>query len=215
MLIVKQSIHTTLIQHRKEVNMNILYSLPGLLVAIIFHELAHGMAAYALGDNTAKNSGRLTLNPIKHIDPIGFLSMLVFKFGWAKPVPINPFNFKNRKRDTLLVSLAGPVANFIIALIIVFVLKSNIITNYLAFEMILITLWYNIMLGVFNLLPFPPLDGSKIIASLLPDKVEYYFYKYEKYFYLILILLIFTNMIDKILSPIINVVISVLMGILI
>ena len=195
--------------------MNLLYSLPGLLVAIIFHELSHGLAAYTLGDNTAKNSGRLTLNPIKHIDPVGFISMLVFKFGWAKPVPINPLNFKNRKRDTLLVSLAGPAANFIIAIAIVFVLKLNIITNYLVLEMLLITLWYNIMLGVFNLLPFPPLDGSKIVASLLPNKVEYYFYKYERYFYLILIVLIFTNMIDKILGPIINVVINILMGILI
>lgn len=194
--------------------MNLLYSLPGLLVAIIFHELSHGLAAYALGDDTAKNSGRLTLNPLKHIDPVGFISMLVFKFGWAKPVPINPFKFKNRKRDTLLVSLAGPVANFIIAIIIVFIFKLNIVSNYIVFEMLLITLWYNIMLGIFNLLPFPPLDGSKIIASLLPDKIEYYFYKYERYFYLILILLIFTDMIDKILSPIINVVMNILMGIL-
>ena len=195
--------------------MNLLYSLPGLLVAIIFHELAHGLAAYALGDNTAKNSGRLTLNPIKHIDPVGFISMLVFKFGWAKPVPINPFNFKNRKRDTLLVSLAGPAANFIIAGIIVFIFKLNIISNYLVFEMLIITLWYNIMLGIFNLLPFPPLDGSKIVASMLPDKIEYYFYKYERYFYLVLIALIFTNMIDKILSPIITIVMNVLMGILV
>ena len=113
-----------------------------------------------------------------------------------------------------MVSLAGPVANFIIAIIIVFIFKLNIVSNYIVFEMLLITLWYNIMLGIFNLLPFPPLDGSKIIASLLPDKIEYYFYKYERYFYLILILLIFTDMIDKILSPIINVVMNILMGIL-
>ncbi len=195
--------------------MNLLYSLPGLFVAIIFHELSHGLAAYALGDDTAKNSGRLTLNPLKHIDPVGFISMLVFKFGWAKPVPINPLKFKKRKRDTLLVSLAGPAANFIIAVTIVFVMKLNVITSNLVFEMLLITLWYNIMLGVFNLLPFPPLDGSKIVASLLPKKVEYYFYKYERYFYLILIVLIFTDMIDKILSPFINVVINILMRILI
>lgn len=194
--------------------MNLLYSLPGLFVAIIFHELAHGYIAYVLGDNTAKDAGRLTLNPISHIDPIGFISMLVFKFGWAKPVPINPLNFKNRKRDTLLVSMAGPVSNFIIAIIISIILKLNIIKNNLIFEMLLITLWYNIMLGLFNLLPFPPLDGSKIIASLLPVKIEYYFYKYERYFYLVLILLIFTNMIDKILSPMINIVINILLRIL-
>lgn len=194
--------------------MDLLYNLPGLFVAIVFHELSHGLAAYALGDNTAKNSGRLTLNPIKHIDPVGFISMLVFKFGWAKPVPINPMNFKHRKRDTLLVSLAGPVSNFIIALIVSFILKANIFTSYLAIEMLLITLWYNIMLGIFNLLPFPPLDGSKIVASLLPDKMEYYFYKYERYFYLILILLIFTDGIDRILSPIINIVLNILLRIL-
>ena len=195
--------------------MDFIYSLPGLLVAIIFHELAHGYTAYLLGDNTAKNAGRLSLNPIKHIDPIGFISMLVFKFGWAKPVPINPMNFKKRKRDTILVSLAGPVSNFIIALIVGFILSSSIVRSEIAFQLLLITLWYNIMLGVFNLLPFPPLDGSKIIASLLPRKLEFYFYKYERYFYLILIFLIFTNSINKILSPIINFVLNTFIKILI
>ncbi len=195
--------------------MDFIYSLPGLFVAIIFHELAHGYTAYLLGDNTAKNAGRLSLNPIKHIDPIGFISMLVFKFGWAKPVPINPMNFKKRKRDTILVSLAGPVSNFIIALIVGFILSSSIVRSEIAFQLLLITLWYNIMLGVFNLLPFPPLDGSKIIASLLPRKLEFYFYKYERYFYLILIFLIFTNSINKILSPIINFVLNTFIKILI
>ncbi|MDR7869990.1 MAG: site-2 protease family protein [Tissierellaceae bacterium] len=195
--------------------MNFLYNLPGLLVAIVFHEFSHGMAAYVLGDNTAKNSGRLTLNPIKHIDPVGFIAMLIFRFGWAKPVPINPLNFKNRKRDTLLVSIAGPAANFIISIIIILVFKANIVRNYIAIEMLFITLWYNIMLGIFNLLPFPPLDGSKVVASLLPEKIEYYFYKYERYLYLVLILLIFTDMIDKILSPVINIVINTLLKILV
>ena len=98
--------------------MEYLINLPGLLVAIIFHELAHGYTAYRLGDPTAKNAGRLTLNPIKHIDPVGFLFMLIFRFGWAKAVPINPGYFKNRKRDTILVSLAGVTTNFILAFII-------------------------------------------------------------------------------------------------
>lgn len=194
--------------------MNILYSLPGLLVAIIFHELAHGYTAYLLGDSTAKNAGRLSLNPIKHIDPMGFISMLVFRFGWAKPVPIDSRNFKNRKRDTILVSLAGPCANFIIAILVAFVLNFIPIKNIILFDMVLITLWYNIMLGVFNLLPFPPLDGSKIFASLLPIKWEYYFYKYERYMYLILIILIFTNSINKILDPVIDIVLAVLYRIL-
>lgn len=195
--------------------MDMIYRLPGLLVAIVFHEYSHGMAAYMLGDNTAKNAGRLTLNPIKHIDPIGFIAFLIFKFGWAKPVPINTMNFKNRKRDTLLVSIAGPAANFIVSIAIVLIFRLNIITNTLVIEMLLIALWYNIILGVFNLLPFPPLDGSKIVASLLPKKIEYNFYKYERYFYIILIILIITNTIDKLLSPIINFVIDTLLQILV
>ncbi|CAK7016381.1 site-2 protease family protein [Tissierella carlieri] len=190
--------------------MDIIYNLPGLFTAIIFHELAHGFTAYLLGDNTAKDSGRLTLNPFKHMDLTGFLFLLIFKFGWAKPVPINPFNFKNRKRDTILVSLAGPLSNFIIAIIIGFLLSLNIITNSILFKILFITLWYNIMLGVFNLLPFPPLDGSKIIASLLPKKLEYYFYKYEKYLYVILIILIATNTVDRIMGPIIDAALNIL-----
>ncbi len=190
--------------------MDIIYNLPGLFIAIIFHELAHGFTAYLLGDNTAKDSGRLTLNPFKHMDLTGFLFLLIFKFGWAKPVPINPFNFKNRKRDTILVSLAGPLSNFIIAIVLGFILSFNIITNAIVFKILLITLWYNIMLGVFNLLPFPPLDGSKIVASLLPRKLEYYFYKYEKYLYVILIVLIATNVIDKIMGPVIDAALNLL-----
>jgi len=184
--------------------MNLIYNLPGLFVAIIFHELAHGFMAYILGDDTAKNAGRLTLNPIKHIDPMGFICLLIFKFGWAKPVPIDSRNFKHRKRDTILVSLAGPFINFILAILISFILLFVRVNNPLVQKIMIITLWYNIMLGVFNLLPFPPLDGSKILASLLPRKLEYYFYRYEKYLYLILIVLIGTNTIDKILDPIIS-----------
>ena len=184
--------------------MNFVYNLPGLFIAIILHELAHGYMAYILGDNTAKNAGRLSLNPIKHIDPVGFVCMLVFRFGWAKPVPINPLNFRNRKRDTILVSLAGPLTNFIIAILVSFVILFARITSPILQKIFVITLWYNIMLGVFNLLPFPPLDGSKILASLLPRKQEYYFYRYEKYLYIILVILIGTNTIDKILGPIIS-----------
>ncbi|MFA5525021.1 MAG: site-2 protease family protein [Tissierellales bacterium] len=187
-----------------------IYSLPGLFTAIIFHELAHGYVAYRLGDNTAKDAGRLTLNPFKHIDLTGFIFMLLFKFGWAKPVPVNPFNFKDRKRDMVLVSLAGPISNFLIAILLGFILSLNIIKSAIVFKVLIITLWYNIMLGVFNLLPFPPLDGSKIIASLLPLKLEYYFYKYEKYLYLILIILIATNTIDRIMGPVIDAALNLL-----
>ena len=191
-----------------------LISLPGLFIAIIFHEVAHGYTAYKLGDPTAKQAGRLTLNPIAHIDPIGFLSMLIFRFGWAKPVPINSMYFKNRKIDTILVSIAGPISNFIIAIIAGLIVSSGVIKNNIIIEMLIITLWYNIMLGVFNLLPFPPLDGSKILASLLPTKYEYMFYKYEKPLHLILIFLIITNSIDKMLSPLINMSLNLILRII-
>ncbi|NLV76608.1 MAG: site-2 protease family protein [Tissierellia bacterium] len=184
--------------------LDILLNIPGLLIAIIIHEYSHGLMAYLLGDNTAKESGRLTLNPLKHLDPIGFIFLLLFRFGWAKPVPINPNNFKKRKRDTLLVSLAGPFSNFLLAVIVGFIISTGIITNNIVLNILVIMLWYNIMLGIFNLLPFPPLDGSKILASLLPNKYEYKFYKYERYLQLVLILLIATNTIDKILGPFID-----------
>lgn len=189
-------------------------SLPGLFIAIIFHELAHGYVAYRLGDPTAKREGRLTLNPLKHIDIAGFLFLLIFKFGWAKPVPINPLYFKNRKRDILLVSIAGPLTNLAIAFILAILISFNVITNGIIAQMIVIAIWYNIMLGIFNLLPFPPLDGSKIVASLLPEKYEILFYKYEKYLYFILIILIITDTVDKILGPFINIALSILLKII-
>ncbi|WP_200804849.1 site-2 protease family protein [Anaerosalibacter sp. Marseille-P3206] len=191
-----------------------LIAIPGLFIAIIFHELAHGYTAYKLGDPTAKQAGRLTLNPIAHMDPIGFLSMLIFRFGWAKPVPINPMYFKRRKLDTILVSIAGPISNFIMAIISGFIVSSGIIRNSIILEILVITLWYNIMLGVFNLLPFPPLDGSKILASLLPTRYEYMFYKYEKPLHLILIILIISNTIDKMLSPLINMSLNLILKII-
>ncbi len=195
-------------------NYNLLLRLPGLLVAIVIHEFSHGYAAYLLGDDTAKKSGRLSLNPLKHIDLMGFIFLILFRFGWAKPVPINTTNFKNRKIGTIAVSLAGPLSNFLLAIIIGFIISKGIIKNYLIFQVMLIMLWYNMMLGIFNLLPFPPLDGSKVLASLLPSKYEYFFYKNERYLYFILILLVATNTIDKILSPLIDISLNILLKII-
>lgn len=197
-----------------KVSYDVLFRLPGLLLAIVVHEFSHGFAAYLLGDKTAKNSGRLSLNPIKHIDFIGFTFMLLFRFGWAKPVPINSHNFRNRKMGIFIVSLAGPLSNFLTALLILYILSLNIISNNLILNMLLIGLWYNIMLGIFNLIPLPPLDGSKILASLLPKKVEDYFYKYEKYLYLILIVLLLSDSIDKIMTPVINFSLNLLLKII-
>lgn len=185
--------------------MDLLYRLPAVFIGFSFHEFAHAWAAYKMGDDTARLNGRLTLDPLAHIDPLGIIMLILFRFGWAKPVPINPNNFKNRKKGIILVSLAGPLMNFTIAFFSYMVLavlnfKLGFMNEIL--ENILIDIYLiNIGLGVFNLIPLPPLDGSKILAGFLPGKLEYKFYLYERYSYLLLLLLIFTDVIDYILGP--------------
>lgn len=186
-----------------EILISKLILLPGLLITITLHELAHGMSAYLLGDPTAKKAGRLSLNPITHIDLVGFLLLFIVGFGWAKPVPINPNYFKNRKKGMLIVSLAGPFTNIFLAFIsiVIFAVLIRFNVNIIFVLIFRSIIRYNIILGLFNLLPFPPLDGSKILASLLPIKYEIFFYKYERYLYVVLIFLIITDVIDKILEP--------------
>jgi Zn-dependent protease len=176
----------------------LLRAIPALF-CITIHELAHGFTANKLGDPTAKNMGRLTLNPIKHIDPVGMLMLLTVGFGWAKPVPVDMQNFKHPKWYMAVTALAGPISNLILAVIVMFILglvSSSLgvvrfndayyflnTTNVseIIFEIIYFTVFLNIALAVFNMLPIPPLDGSKVLFSLLPEKMYYKVLRYERY----------------------------------
>ena len=186
------------------------------IISIMIHECAHGYAALYMGDDTAKRAGRLTLNPIKHVDIFGLLCMIMFKFGWAKPVPVNSFNFRDRKKGMRLVSIAGVTANMILAVFSAVMLRIFITT-----DLDYITLFFiygiqlNIGYAVFNLMPFPPLDGSKLLATFLPGKYEYYMYKYERYIYIVLIALIYTGVLSDIMYPIISGIYSFFINIII
>lgn len=170
------------------------------LLCITFHELCHGFVAYKLGDNTAKNAGRLTLNPIKHIDILGLIMMVIFKFGWAKPVPVNMNNFRNPKRDMAITALAGPVSNIILAVVVMLIygfvyqpLTNAGGTGQTVLEMLTITAYLSCALAVFNIIPIPPLDGSKVLFSLLPQKAYNTLMRYERFGFLILLVLIWAD----------------------
>lgn len=175
---------------------DMLFSVIPALICITLHELSHGFIAYKLGDNTAKYMGRLTLNPIKHIDAMGLISMIVFKFGWAKPVPVNMHNFKNPKKGMAICALAGPVSNIIIAcvflalygLLFIPLQVSSFGTTVL--QMIYTTAYLSIALAVFNILPVPPLDGSKVLFSVISDSAYEKLMRFERYGMVILLVLL-------------------------
>lgn len=169
----------------------ILFAIPSIIIASTIHEFAHGYAAFRLGDPTAKAAGRLTLNPLSHIDPLGALSMIIFRFGWSKPVPINEYNFEKRELGTAITALAGPISNLVVAIVcglIHYIFQNNIPTLVLVFLISFTTI--NLALAYFNLLPIPPLDGHKIVRAILPKKIKYYWEELEKFQLLLIVLLI-------------------------
>ncbi|MBQ0079331.1 MAG: site-2 protease family protein [Eubacterium sp.] len=188
-----------------------LLMLPGIIIGLAFHEYAHAIVAFKLGDPTPKMQGRVTINPVAHIDWLGFAALLLCGFGWGQPVEINPWNFKNRRRDELLVSVAGVAMNLLIAIIFAFIAKGiymaagpNILSvgmGNIVWQMIINVIFINLVLMIFNLIPCPPLDGFSIVGELFNLKTTELYWNIYKYGNLILLALILFDITDMILSP--------------
>lgn len=187
-----------------------LYVLPALLISLAIHEFAHAYVAYKLGDKSQKALGRLTLHPFAHIDWMGFLAIALLGFGWGRPVTVDDRNFKNRARDNMLVALAGPLSNLLIAFIFTLIFKLLIVTGVISsIHTILINMFFNaillnIVFAIFNMLPFPPFDGSKVLFYFLPRKFKGIMYTLEKYSFYIIIILLVSGLGSAIISPIVN-----------
>lgn len=186
-----------------------LYTLPALLISLAVHEFSHAYVAYKLGDRSQKALGRLTLDPFSHIDWIGFLFIALFGFGWGKPVYTDDSNFKNKDKGNMLVALAGPLSNLLIALIFTIVLKLLLMFNVISmsnssviiFTMLLMTIQFNIIFFVFNMIPLPPFDGSKVLYYILPRKHKHIMYTLQRYSLVIILLLVVTHLDSVIISP--------------
>lgn len=195
------------------------------LLAVTMHEVAHGYVADRFGDPTARLLGRLTLNPLKHLDPVGTLALIVFKFGWARPIPVNAMNLRNPKKDMIWVALAGPAINFFLAALSALVMRilvqvhqssatgnlSQIIEPLTL--MAAFSLYINVILGIFNLLPIPPLDGGRVLSALLPDKFNALFNRLEYFGFIIILFVVFyTPIWPKVLQPLVSLVVVLLAG---
>lgn len=202
--------------------MSTLITLPAILIGLSFHEFAHAKVANMLGDDTPRLQGRVTINPVAHVDPIGFIALLFIGFGWGKPVQVNPRYFKNMRRDGLLVDLAGVTMNLVLAFLFTGVLKllvefqgefMNTYMGGIVMDMVMAIITINIVLMIFNLLPIPPLDGFGIITEIfnLREK-EFYYQIYDKGFVILMILIVF-DITEKILLPAVQFVFEFIIGV--
>ena len=200
---------------------NIVISISVFTIVIVVHELAHGYVAYLLGDTTAKDAGRLTLNPIAHADPVGTIllpALLIMArspviFGWARPVPVNPYNFADPKKGMFLTSLAGPGANFALAVIFAVLFKTGLFPPHsVMWTFFLSGILISLVLGIFNLVPIPPLDGANIVASLLPEEAARSFMRLQRYGFIILIALLYLGLFDRVILPIVIILTRLLVG---
>ena len=183
-----------------------LIAVPVLIISLVLHELSHGLAAYIMGDRTAKDYGRLSLNPLKHVDWLGFFMLLVAGIGWAKPVPVNMMQFKDPKKGMAVTALAGPLMNILLVFVSLIFYALGGVYGYNKYIMLFIYImaYYNAVLAMFNLLPIPPLDGSKVLFAFLPDRHYYKLMMYERYGMILILLLSLTNLTSNIISTGVN-----------
>ncbi len=202
-----------------------LYTLPALVLSLSIHEYAHAWVAYKLGDISQKIRGRLTLNPLAHIDPIGFIAIVLVGVGWGKPVTVDDRNFKDSRKGMMLTSLAGPASNLLLAILVTLVLKLLMIfgifntmlnsnVGNILLSMLVYVIQFNIVFGIFNLIPLPPLDGSKVLAYFLPQKARGFMYTLERYSFIIIMIIYFTNLTSYIIAPGYNLVLKLINWIL-